>query len=172
MDLHQLLLSHTRQVIRKLPGNAFLGSLLCDVTLTIFFFRGGWGGREEFGVIKNEKTKAAKQTRWIVKTFLTNVDRPRYLQHTSFVYLVNRNYLNSKRKLNKTANVLIQKNMSNCHSHLFSLVHRLGMEHDGVNNNCSNDVIKGSIMAPLVRSRFDRFYWSSCSRRDLISKLR
>lgn len=50
--------------------------------------------------------------------------------------------------------------------------HTLGMEHDGVNNNCSNDVIKGSIMAPLVRSRFDRFYWSSCSRRDLISKLR
>ena len=52
------------------------------------------------------------------------------------------------------------------------LVHRLGMEHDGVNNNCSNDVIKGSIMAPLVRSRFDRFYWSSCSRRDLLTKLR
>lgn len=50
--------------------------------------------------------------------------------------------------------------------------HTLGMEHDGVNNNCSNDVIKGSIMAPLVRSRFDRFYWSSCSRRDLISKLK
>ncbi|CAH3034862.1 unnamed protein product [Porites lobata] len=49
--------------------------------------------------------------------------------------------------------------------------HTLGMEHDGVNNNCSNDVIKGSIMAPLVRSRFDRFYWSSCSRRDLLSKL-
>ena len=46
------------------------------------------------------------------------------------------------------------------------------MEHDGVKNNCSNDVIKGSIMAPLVRSRFDRFYWSSCSRRDLITKLR
>lgn len=50
--------------------------------------------------------------------------------------------------------------------------HTLGMEHDGVKNNCSNDVIKGSIMAPLVRSRFDRFYWSSCSRRDLITKLR
>lgn len=50
--------------------------------------------------------------------------------------------------------------------------HTLGMEHDGVNNNCSNDVIKGSIMAPLVRSRFDRFYWSPCSRRDLVSRLR
>ncbi|KAL9984449.1 hypothetical protein ACROYT_G006741 [Oculina patagonica] len=50
--------------------------------------------------------------------------------------------------------------------------HTLGMEHDGVNNNCSKDVIKGSIMAPLVRSRFDRFYWSSCSRRDLLTKLK
>ena len=52
------------------------------------------------------------------------------------------------------------------------ILHRLGLEHDGVNNNCSNDVIKGSIMAPLVRSRFDRFFWSPCSRRDLISKLK
>ncbi|XP_031573734.1 A disintegrin and metalloproteinase with thrombospondin motifs 14-like [Actinia tenebrosa] len=49
--------------------------------------------------------------------------------------------------------------------------HTLGMEHDGDSNNCTKDVIKGSIMAPLVRSRFDRFYWSRCSRQELISHL-
>ncbi|KAK3707207.1 hypothetical protein QZH41_019560 [Actinostola sp. cb2023] len=49
--------------------------------------------------------------------------------------------------------------------------HTLGMEHDGTHNNCSKDIVKGSIMAPLVRSRFDRFHWSICSRRELIDHL-
>ncbi|XP_020909865.2 A disintegrin and metalloproteinase with thrombospondin motifs 3 isoform X2 [Exaiptasia diaphana] len=46
--------------------------------------------------------------------------------------------------------------------------HTLGMEHDGFHNNCTKDTLKGSVMAPLVRSKFDRFYWSACSRRELI----
>ena len=64
----------------------------------LFFFGGGEGsGRVQY---HPKKKKNAKETRPIVKTFSTNVDRPRYLQHASFVCLGNRNYSNGKRKLN------------------------------------------------------------------------
>ncbi|XP_028397063.1 A disintegrin and metalloproteinase with thrombospondin motifs 3-like isoform X2 [Dendronephthya gigantea] len=50
--------------------------------------------------------------------------------------------------------------------------HSLGMEHDGEKNRCSSVTSHGSIMAPLVQSRLNRFMWSSCSRKELMGSIR
>ncbi|XP_041442078.1 A disintegrin and metalloproteinase with thrombospondin motifs 2 [Xenopus laevis] len=45
--------------------------------------------------------------------------------------------------------------------------HVLGMEHDGQGNHCGDEVLQGSIMAPLVQAAFHRFHWSRCSQQEL-----
>ncbi|KAG1930425.1 A disintegrin and metalloproteinase with thrombospondin motifs [Pimephales promelas] len=44
---------------------------------------------------------------------------------------------------------------------------RLGMEHDGQGNRCSDETSMGSIMAPLVQAAFHRYHWSRCSKQEL-----
>ncbi|XP_056648207.1 A disintegrin and metalloproteinase with thrombospondin motifs 3-like isoform X4 [Diorhabda sublineata] len=47
--------------------------------------------------------------------------------------------------------------------------HILGLSHDGDeknDNDCSDDILDGSIMAPMVSATFNKFYWSECSRRE------
>ena len=46
------------------------------------------------------------------------------------------------------------------------------MEHDGERNRCGSVTSHGSIMAPLVQSRLNRFMWSSCSRKELMGSIR
>ena len=46
------------------------------------------------------------------------------------------------------------------------------MEHDGERNTCSSVTSHGSIMAPLVQSRINRYMWSSCSRKELMGSIR
>ncbi|CAG9864125.1 unnamed protein product [Phyllotreta striolata] len=48
--------------------------------------------------------------------------------------------------------------------------HILGLSHDGDGkngNNCSDDALEGSVMAPMVSATFNRFYWSPCSRNEV-----
>ncbi|CAG9838524.1 unnamed protein product [Diabrotica balteata] len=47
--------------------------------------------------------------------------------------------------------------------------HILGLSHDGDeknDNDCMDEAIDGSVMAPMVSATFNKFYWSSCSRRE------
>ncbi|CAE1255074.1 ADAMTS3 [Acanthosepion pharaonis] len=41
--------------------------------------------------------------------------------------------------------------------------HVFGLQHDGQGNHCYGSKYQGSIMAPMVESTFDRYYWSDCS---------
>uniref|UniRef100_A0A6P7GS57 A disintegrin and metalloproteinase with thrombospondin motifs 14-like n=1 Tax=Diabrotica virgifera virgifera TaxID=50390 RepID=A0A6P7GS57_DIAVI len=44
-----------------------------------------------------------------------------------------------------------------------------GLSHDGDeknDNDCMDEAIDGSVMAPMVSATFNKFYWSSCSRRE------
>lgn len=43
---------------------------------------------------------------------------------------------------------------------------RLGLDHDGEgeSSDCEADGSRGSVMAPLIVARYDRFHWSKCSR--------
>ncbi|GAB1610637.1 A disintegrin and metalloproteinase with thrombospondin motifs 3-like [Argonauta hians] len=41
--------------------------------------------------------------------------------------------------------------------------HVFGVQHDGQGNHCYGDKYHGSIMAPMVESTFDTYYWSDCS---------
>lgn len=50
--------------------------------------------------------------------------------------------------------------------------HSLGMEHDGESNSCASETARGSIMAPLVQSRFNRFHWSKCSQKEVRGNIR
>ncbi|XP_066916969.1 A disintegrin and metalloproteinase with thrombospondin motifs 2-like isoform X1 [Clytia hemisphaerica] len=50
--------------------------------------------------------------------------------------------------------------------------HSVGIAHDGDHNECGVDVAHGSVMAPQVHSRFDRFFWSNCSRRQIHQNIR
>ncbi|XP_014666198.1 PREDICTED: A disintegrin and metalloproteinase with thrombospondin motifs 3-like [Priapulus caudatus] len=47
--------------------------------------------------------------------------------------------------------------------------HVLGMEHDGVNNDCEDT--GNSVMSPLVQATFNDFYWSRCSNDELTTYL-
>ena len=52
--------------------------------------------------------------------------------------------------------------------------HVLGLTHDGdtqQSNECIDDPNIGSIMAPLVRSSFNKYRWSHCSNRELKNQL-
>ncbi|KAK2720886.1 hypothetical protein QYM36_004690, partial [Artemia franciscana] len=51
--------------------------------------------------------------------------------------------------------------------------HVLGFSHDGdtnSKNNCSEDAILGSVMAPMVASTFNRFHWSKCTQDEMRAK--
>ena len=52
---------------------------------------------------------------------------------------------------------------------LFHFFTRLGLDHDGEgdSSDCSYASTRGSIMAPLIVARYDRFHWSRCSREVL-----
>ncbi|XP_033124521.1 A disintegrin and metalloproteinase with thrombospondin motifs 3-like [Anneissia japonica] len=45
--------------------------------------------------------------------------------------------------------------------------HLMGMMHDTTRNNCSYESTIGSIMAPLVTSNYNKYFWSKCSRDSL-----
>ncbi|XP_071954503.1 A disintegrin and metalloproteinase with thrombospondin motifs 3-like [Antedon mediterranea] len=47
------------------------------------------------------------------------------------------------------------------------LGHLMGMMHDTTSNNCSYESTIGSIMAPLVLSNYNQYFWSKCSRDSL-----
>ncbi|XP_033127268.1 A disintegrin and metalloproteinase with thrombospondin motifs 3-like isoform X2 [Anneissia japonica] len=49
--------------------------------------------------------------------------------------------------------------------------HTLGMDHDGQGNACRKDANKGSIMAPLVTATYHKYFWSSCSRKEMQAEL-
>ncbi|XP_018318532.1 A disintegrin and metalloproteinase with thrombospondin motifs 2 isoform X2 [Agrilus planipennis] len=52
--------------------------------------------------------------------------------------------------------------------------HLLGLTHDGDkkwNNNCGDEAIDGSVMAPMVAATFHKFSWSQCSKDEFKSKL-
>ena len=42
-----------------------------------------------------------------------------------------------------------------------------GMEHDGVGNSCKRDQLRGSIMSPVVKATYTRYFWSICSQYEL-----
>ncbi|CAG9824041.1 unnamed protein product [Phaedon cochleariae] len=47
--------------------------------------------------------------------------------------------------------------------------HILGLSHDGDlknGNNCSQEALDGSVMAPMVSATFNKFFWSECSKKD------
>ena len=45
--------------------------------------------------------------------------------------------------------------------------HVLGMRHDGTDNECDDDPLLGSIMAPIVQAKTHQFQWSRCSNVEL-----
>ena len=53
----------------------------------------------------------------------------------------------------------MQINVLNC---------RLGIDHDGLYNNCTTDGWKGSMMGKVLYARLDKYYWSRCSRDQLM----
>nr|CAH7763810.1 unnamed protein product [Callosobruchus chinensis] len=47
--------------------------------------------------------------------------------------------------------------------------HMLGLSHDGDKkhgNDCSDEAVDGSIMAPMVSATFNKFSWSECSKKE------
>lgn len=47
--------------------------------------------------------------------------------------------------------------------------YRLGLSHDGdkkSKNRCSKEAQEGTVMAPIVAATFNRFSWSTCSRKE------
>eukprot|EP00794_Sanderia_malayensis_P012677 gene12677-13978_t len=49
--------------------------------------------------------------------------------------------------------------------------HALGIDHDGEDQECENDKIRGSIMAPKVYSKHEQYHWSKCSKRTLYENI-
>ncbi|XP_060523804.1 A disintegrin and metalloproteinase with thrombospondin motifs 2-like isoform X2 [Cylas formicarius] len=55
------------------------------------------------------------------------------------------------------------------------MAHVLGLSHDGdakANNDCDDDTMEGSVMAPMVSATFNKFAWSECSRREFRTRSR
>ncbi|XP_069685429.1 A disintegrin and metalloproteinase with thrombospondin motifs 1-like [Periplaneta americana] len=53
------------------------------------------------------------------------------------------------------------------------LAHVLGLTHDGdlaAGNDCIQEAVTGSVMAPMVSATFHRFSWSTCSKREFHTK--
>ncbi|KAG7208431.1 hypothetical protein KM043_014661 [Ampulex compressa] len=55
------------------------------------------------------------------------------------------------------------------------VAHILGLTHDGdttTGNDCREEAIRGSVMAPMVAATFHHFYWSACSRKEFHRRVR
>lgn len=53
------------------------------------------------------------------------------------------------------------------------MAHILGLSHDGdrkSGNDCDQDALEGSVMAPMVAATFSKFSWSECSKREFKEK--
>ncbi|KAF7281742.1 hypothetical protein GWI33_004301 [Rhynchophorus ferrugineus] len=54
------------------------------------------------------------------------------------------------------------------------VAHILGLSHDGdmkSGNNCDEDALDGSVMAPMVAATFSKFSWSACSKKEFQEKV-
>ncbi|KAJ8983288.1 hypothetical protein NQ317_010538 [Molorchus minor] len=50
----------------------------------------------------------------------------------------------------------------------------LGLSHDGDRkngNDCGDEALEGSVMAPMVAATFSKFSWSQCSKREFRKKM-
>nr|XP_033324543.1 A disintegrin and metalloproteinase with thrombospondin motifs 3-like isoform X1 [Megalopta genalis] len=55
------------------------------------------------------------------------------------------------------------------------MAHILGLSHDGdesTGNTCSEEGLRGSVMAPMVAATFHQFYWSACSKKEFHRRVR
>jgi len=53
------------------------------------------------------------------------------------------------------------------------VIRRLGLTHDGdlaAGNDCIQDAVTGSVMAPMVSATFHHFRWSACSKKEFHTK--
>ncbi|XP_064617882.1 A disintegrin and metalloproteinase with thrombospondin motifs 14-like isoform X2 [Liolophura sinensis] len=50
--------------------------------------------------------------------------------------------------------------------------HTFGLLHDGQGNSCHGPSYHGSIMAPLMESAFNRYFWTECSRVQMTGRIR
>lgn len=48
---------------------------------------------------------------------------------------------------------------------IISFFFRFGVEHDGLNNNCSD--IDGYLMSPIFAASLNKFHWSECSKQQM-----
>lgn len=54
------------------------------------------------------------------------------------------------------------------------MAHILGLSHDGdkkLGNDCGDEAMEGSVMAPMVAATFHKFLWSRCSRNEFKNKI-
>ena len=54
-----------------------------------------------------------------------------------------------------------------CRPILWFLCFRMGLQHDGVGNDCDDDPEDGKIMASLVQASYEEYYWTTCSKERL-----
>ena len=57
-------------------------------------------------------------------------------------------------------------------SFVFCFFYSIGLSHDGDYNRCGGDAPLGSIMSPTVYSRFDRYFWSNCTKTQIRQNIR
>ena len=51
------------------------------------------------------------------------------------------------------------------------LFHRLGIDHYGSTRGCNEQYHPQNIMNLVVKSNYDNFQWSKCSRKTILSKV-
>ena len=44
----------------------------------------------------------------------------------------------------------------------------MGLQHDGVGNDCDESPEDGKIMAAMVQSSYELFYWTTCAKERLL----
>jgi hypothetical protein len=75
---------------------------------------------------------------------------------------------------NYSSKVIHEKTIPSASFFLFLHVNfRLGLTHDGdqaAGNDCIQDAVAGSVMAPMVSATFHRFSWSACSKKEFHMK--
>ena len=72
---------------------------------------------------------------------------------------------------NKTCKRKERKKVTTC-SFVFLFFYSIGLSHDGDYNRCGGDAPLGSIMSPTVYSRFDRYFWSNCTKTQIRQNIR